>query len=202
MKPNHRTVRRQTVQQVRDILAKQPVFLDTETSGISEVAEVIEIAVLDHQGEPLLNTLLKPLSPIPYEVQEIHGITNSSVQDAPQLPEVWTALNHILSTRCVVIYNAAFDLRLLAQSAKKYGLFPQQPPEVHCAMLLYANYHGAWNDEYEGYLWQRLGDAAKQCRVKLDNVQLHRAAGDCEATRRVMAYMAKERGRKKRIEVD
>lgn len=52
------------------------VILDTETTGLDEHDEIVEVAVIDMSGKVLLNTLVNPIQPIPYEATQIHGITN------------------------------------------------------------------------------------------------------------------------------
>lgn len=154
-------------------------------------ADIVEIAVLDSDGTPLIDTLLKPSVPIPFSAQEVHGIDNDMVRDAPRLMEIWQDLDELLQTRPVVIYNSAFDLRLLAQAAKRQQIFPRQPPSVYCAMLIYAEFYGEWNSYRDSYVWQRLGEAVKQCEIDLpEALHLHRAAADCEATRLIMQAMA------------
>ena len=75
------------VKWARDELAAENLaILDTETTGLYD-AEIVEIAVINRDGEPLLNTLIKPSIPIPAEVSAIHGITNEVVADAPSFPK-------------------------------------------------------------------------------------------------------------------
>ncbi|HQF69216.1 MAG TPA: hypothetical protein PL171_06005, partial [Anaerolineaceae bacterium] len=49
----------------RQILALKPVYLDTETTGIGSVDEIVEISVIDHDGAQLFSKLVKPTRPIP-----------------------------------------------------------------------------------------------------------------------------------------
>ncbi|MCW3664158.1 3'-5' exonuclease, partial [Burkholderia cenocepacia] len=58
------------------------ILLDTETTGLDESAEIVEIAVIDDAGNVLLNTLVKPKHPIPNSATAIHGITNAMVATA------------------------------------------------------------------------------------------------------------------------
>ncbi len=64
------------------------VILDTETTGLYD-AEIVEIAIINHCGEMLRATLIKPSISIPAEVTEIHGISDAMVADAPTFPEVY-----------------------------------------------------------------------------------------------------------------
>jgi len=54
----------------------ETVYLDTETTGLSpgNGARIVEIAILDDDGRPLLDTLVNPDCEIPDEASSIHGI--------------------------------------------------------------------------------------------------------------------------------
>ncbi|OUD14599.1 3'-5' exonuclease [Thioflexithrix psekupsensis] len=187
------SARRTAIQQAREILAQQPIFLDTETTGIDQHAEVIEIAVLDREGTPLLDTLIRPQSPIPWQAESVHGIANEMVRDAPTFAEVWPSLNALLQQHPVVIYNRAFDLRLIAQTARRYQIVAMQPLVVHCAMVMYAAFYGQWDEDYEAFIWQRLGEAAAQIGLKFpDTLTPHRAYADADMCRQVVLYLAKK----------
>jgi len=66
----------------------------------------------------------------------------------------------------------------------------ESTPRWHCAMKLYAEYHGDWDEYHQSFRWQRLGNAAHQCRLEIPT-NLHRAGADAELTRRLVFHMAK-----------
>jgi DNA polymerase III subunit epsilon len=76
-------------------LDKRFLLLDTETTGL-DFAEVVEIAIINHNKEVLLNTLVKPLDPIPDEAIAIHGITNEMVETATSFASIHHDLYHYL----------------------------------------------------------------------------------------------------------
>ena len=167
----------------RDWLKQRPLYLDTETTGLGPTDEVVEIAVIEHDGTPLIDTRLRPSKPIPPEATRVHGIGPLDVQDAPTWPEVQQAVCAALHGRALVIYNAAYDLRMLVQTAHRHAS-PRPPAEnAFCAMLLYAEWHGDCNDYRGNYRWQRLGDAAEQMGLALPE-NLHAASADAALTRR------------------
>ncbi|WP_162871171.1 3'-5' exonuclease, partial [Klebsiella pneumoniae] len=59
------------------------VIIDTETTGLKDFDEIIEITIINMRGEILLNSLVKPSRLIPPGVTEINNITNEMVADAP-----------------------------------------------------------------------------------------------------------------------
>ena len=162
----------------RDLSRRQDwVILDTETTGLDRDAEIIQIGVTDHTGQPLLNNVLvRPVKPIPSRATAIHGITNSMVENCPPFKAVWPALCRIFAEKEVVIYNAAYDTQLIRQTARLYNI--EVPKYRHsCAMLQYAVFKGEWNSYRNNYAWPKLkgGD--------------HSAIGDCRATLAILREM-------------
>jgi DNA polymerase-3 subunit epsilon len=77
------TPRQQAVQLARHVISQNPVYLDTETTGLEKSDEIIEISIIDAAGQVLLNSLVRPSKPIPMNATAIHGISNDQVQKAP-----------------------------------------------------------------------------------------------------------------------
>jgi len=164
------------------------VFLDTETTGLDGRAEIVEIAVLDVSGAVLLETLVRPSGQIPREVIAIHGITDDLVAGAPRWPEVYPLLTQVLAERTIVVYNAAFDERILAQTNARHGL-PPAASGWHCAMQGYAAWAGQRHARYGGFRWHKL-DVALAAFGHTPAPDAHRARADADACRLVMHGMA------------
>lgn len=147
------------------------IILDTETTGLGDADQVSEVAAINTAGETLLDTLVCPSIPIPAEATAIHGIDAAMVAAAPTFVEIYPDLRRLLDGASrIVVYNAAYDRRLLNQS-RLVGEHPifREPPPWECAMERYAAWYGEWNEYYGNYRWQRLDGG-------------HRALGDCLAT--------------------
>ncbi len=178
----------------RNMMACQPVYLDTETTGLDGTDQIVEICILDHNGQVLVNSLIKPTDRIPDEVIDIHHISNEMVENAPTWPKVWEQVSMALDGRRVGIYNAEFDLRLMKQSHAKHGMnwnLPDDP--FFCLMKLYAQFRGEWNPKYQDYRWHSLEAAAEQCQIPLPP-RVHRAQEDTELARKLLEYMARATG--------
>ncbi|HEC0486945.1 TPA: 3'-5' exonuclease [Pseudomonas aeruginosa] len=173
-------------------MAQNAAILDTETTGLDEQAEIVEIAVVACSGETLFRTFVKPTKPIPAGVTEIHGITDAMVADAPTWPAVQAALLQILEGRQLVIWHADYDLRLIEQSAAAHGI---EAPELYaeCAQSVYKHFWHEPGDEPGSFRRQRLTKAAAQQGVEILG-QEHRAEVDCLTTRGVIAAMASGQG--------
>ena len=166
-------------------------ILDTETTGLDDSAEIVEISIIDQNGSVVLDTLVKPLNPIPAEVTAIHGITNDMVANAPTWASIHDRVLAILTSKPLVIYNADYDLRMLAQTAELYGLRNSLIGlSAGCAMSAYAEFYGEWNEVRGDYRWQRLTNAAYQQGVVVAG-QAHRALADVRMTLGVIKVMAR-----------
>lgn len=181
----------EAAQTAKKWLNQKPLYLDTETTGLDRAAQIVDLALLDSDGTPLINTLVKPTAEIDPEAAAIHGITETDVVDAPTFADILPKLIDLTQDRLVIIYNAEFDQRLLRQSAKAHDI--RQPcvkSDVVCAMLVYAQYYGDWNTWYGNYRWQSQANAAKQLGLGIRPADLHRAAADADLCRRIVEAMA------------
>lgn len=183
----HHPARLRAIQKAREYARLQPLFLDTETTGLDPRAEVVEISLVDDAGQPLLDTLVKPTRPMPRDAFQVHGISDAMLATAPTWPEVWPRVEALLQGRIVLIYNADFDMRMLRQSHAAWRI-PWEPPnfQAACLMKLYAEYHGE-PGSYGSYRWQSLEIARRQCGIRLPNT--HRALVDATLAKAVFDVM-------------
>lgn len=182
------TTQQRAAEIARSIIQKNPVYLDTETTGLNSTDEIIEISIIDSDGTPLVETLVKPSRPIPAEATAIHGITNEEVATARSWPVVWPQVRGALFGRMVVIYNADYDLRLMAQSHTRYNLPWKERLNTFDLLKLYAEYRGEWDPRRRAYKYQSLAAAGRQCNINLPNA--HRSTADTLLTRALLHHMA------------
>lgn len=186
---NHQKSKEEAISIAEKILKKNPVYLDTETTGLDNNAEIIDISIIDHNGSILIDSLVRPVNLIPREATEVHGITNSMVKSAPKWDELWPRIIDILDGQVLGIYNADYDLRLLKQTCRINSVDWQEPySDFFCIMKLYAKYYGEWNDYHKSYKWQSLENASKQQNINLQNT--HRAKDDTLLTRALLHHIA------------
>jgi len=191
---NNTKAREKSRNDVREVFGRRPLILDTETTGLGADAEIVEIGIIDDQGQTVLESLIKPKAPIPEAATAIHGITNADVANAPTWADIHERVCDTVEARSVAIYNAAYDVRLMDQSASQYGDGRRLRMTFFapwCVMLGYAQWWGDWDDMLDAYKWQRLTTAAKQTGIELpSDGHAHRAIYDCRMTLEVMRAMA------------
>jgi DNA polymerase III subunit epsilon len=162
------------------------VFLDTETTGLDGRAEIVDIAVVDHRGNVLLETLIRPAVRIPAEASSIHGIYDHRVVGAPSWEQVCRELAPLLANRRIVVFNAGYDRRIIRQCCAQSRL-PMPDSAWECAMLAYAEYVGERSPWGKGYTWHKLDKAAAAFGISPGG---HRALTDADVCRRVVHGMA------------
>lgn len=172
---------RAAIDWARMVLANKErfVILDTETTGIGRNDEIIQIGIIDLDGNTLLNQNIRPQKrkAIPKDATNVHGLTMDELINCPVFSELKDILKQTIGHRGIIAYNAEFDLRLYKQSYKvSGGFFPNG--NWHCAMREYAQFVGEWDDYHGNYRWHKLesGD--------------HTAIGDCLATLAIIQQMA------------
>lgn len=171
-------------------IEQNALVLDTETTGLDETAEIVEISLIDCHGTVLMDTLVRPRLQIPDEASAIHGITGAMVTNAPSWLQIRSQFLELVAGRPVVIYNADYDTRIINQTNAAYGL-PWLALDARCAMLAYAEYWGQWDERRCNWKWQRLTAAAEQQGVSPEG-QAHRSLADCRMTLGIIRAMAQE----------
>lgn len=152
--------------------ADKMLFLDTETTGLDYAAQIIQLAIVDEDGNTIVNTLLDADSPISPEAYQVHRISKEHIKGYPHFRHIAGMVYNLLSGRQVGMYNAEFDMRMLRQSSglRFNGTIPV------CVMQKAKEHFG----EEE---WLSLVDACKRLDIELDNA--HDALADAWATAKV-----------------
>lgn len=160
------------------------VYIDTETTGLDPCwNDLLEIAIVNDQGEVLMDTLIRPKRRQSWlSAQAIHGISPEDVKNAPTLEDVLPAVVAAVTGARLVIYNASFDMGFLPEYVAN------APARIECCMLHFAEEYGDYSDYHDDYRWQSLATAA--CYVgHVWQGSTHRALADALACRAVWHYL-------------
>lgn len=128
------------------MLPDRLAFIDLETTGANPVHDrITEIGVVEVDGGEVRTwqTLVNPGRPIPEFIQQLTGIRNDMVADAPTFAEVAAELAARLQGRLFIAHNARFDYGFVRNEYQRLGrrfradvlctvrlsrsLFPQHP---------------------------------------------------------------------------
>lgn len=177
-------IKQQAISKIKALLeSKNPVILDTETTGIprgNEVVYITELSIIDMQGKTLFSSLLNIPVPVPQMITQITGIDDSMLKGKPSFDAVYEDISEILRGRTVLGWNVAFDIQMLQIECDRLGY---RTPVESCTdvMALYGN-------ATAGKKWCKLAKAAEE--LGIESEQEHRSLGDCLMTLQVMKDFA------------
>ena len=177
------------IRRAQEILAKKPLYIDTETTGLGKDAEVIELAIVDDSGQVLMDQLFRPAASIPPEAIKVHKITDAMVANKPVWGIYWPTIRSLFFGKTLAAYNYDYDLRLIYQSNTRYGV-RNEPLNGFCVMKLYAQFRGNWDNQRGRYMWYRLEQAGAAAGIAIPNS--HRAVDDTLLTRALLHWIAEQ----------
>lgn len=161
------------------------VVFDIETTGFSkEKCKIIEIgAVKVENGEVTerFSTFIDPGMPIPQEITELTGITDSMVRNTPSFEEVIDSFIEFCSGCVMVAHNASFDMGFMKRKSEECGR-SFDLPYLDTLILARCMYPGLSN--------YRLDTICRHLGVIL--AHHHRAVDDAEATANAFINMLAE----------
>ncbi len=160
--------------------AHRVAIIDSETSGLK--GEIIDLAIIDPNGNVLYNSLLKPRCPIEESAKAVHHIDEAMVSSAPTFAQEWPKIYDAIRGRIIIAYNAKFDYERFVYTASAHNV--SLPSATwQCMMLSYASYFGAppkYIDNPQP-AWQKLEKACQQQGIAIGQ-QEHRALSDTLTT--------------------
>lgn len=195
--------RQQIEQELHMLFAEHIPFylIDTETTGKLESrhCQVVEIAIVNQDGQVVNHSLCKPDIAMPSSATEVSGITDAQLASAPPFAQIWPSLVQLLTSTDVPVYtwNADFDRQALLLTAKRYDL--PVPAAIsdktrwRCAMKLHARWYGEWSNGKNDYRYQTLEWACTE--LGIEEGGYHRAVGDAQNTLRVLRAIAARAGK-------
>lgn len=107
------------------------VVFDIETTGLSRTEEIIEIGAIKvrgGKGTEKFSTLVRPQKSVPYLIQEITGITNIMLEDAPKIEDVLPDFLRFIGDDILLGHNIiSFDSKFICREAAELGINLKNP---------------------------------------------------------------------------
>jgi DNA polymerase III epsilon subunit-like protein len=161
----------------RRLMEDNALILDTETTGLGEDDEIVEIAIVDAAETLEFSALIKPSKSIPEGAAAVHGISDAMVERAPAAASLWPVVAGVIRDCHLLAYNSSFDAQMLEQT---FGNVAYR--EWTCLMNMWMHYHGLTR-------WARLHDVCHNIGIPPGG---HRALGDAKAAREVLRWLARQ----------
>ncbi len=161
------------------------VVFDLETTGFSADADkIIEIGAVRIENREItgrFSQFVNPEIPIPFRIENLTGISDAMVIDAPVIEDVLPEFSAFCEGAVMVAHNAEFDISFILNKAAKAGIQwePTVLDTVLLAQFVIPNLHN-----------YKLDTLCKHYKVSLENH--HRAADDAEATAGIFLKMVEE----------
>ncbi len=166
------------------------VVFDLETTGLSpkkeQIIEISAVKVRKGSCAETFDRLVNPERPIPFRIEELTGISDAMVADAPAIEEVLPEFMDFCRDCAMVAHNASFDMSFLETFCKRLSLPCDKTSidTIALAQILLPSLKRF-----------RLETVAKAVGVPLENH--HRAGDDARCTAEIFVKfigMLKERG--------
>ncbi|MDY3928735.1 MAG: PolC-type DNA polymerase III [Clostridia bacterium] len=161
------------------------VVFDIETTGINEdicgITEIGAVKIENGRITDYFSTFVNPQMPIPKNIQELTGITDNMVKDAPTEREITPKFLEFSKGCVLVAHNAMFDTGFIRKNAKECNLEFDFPilDTLMLARCLYPNLNN-----------HKLNTLTKHLNIMLENH--HRAVDDAKATADIFIKMIEE----------
>lgn len=156
------------------------IVIDTETTGLNaDTDELLQVSIIDSQGNTLFNSYIKPLFTENWDgAMAVNHITPEIVANAPNIFEVKQEINRILNSANIIVgYNTNFDLSFLSAVG-----IENSNATVIDVMQDFADIYGEWSDKYGCNKWQKLTKCAEYYGYDWGSETAHDSLADCRAT--------------------
>ncbi len=107
------------------------VVFDIETTGLARTNDIIEIGALKVRNKRVtekFSTLIRPRKSIPYLIEEITGIDNLMVLDAPKIEEALPKFLDFIGDDILLGHNiVSFDSKFICRESAELGINLKNP---------------------------------------------------------------------------
>ncbi len=106
------------------------VVIDTETTGLDNDDEVIELSVVDPEKNELYHSTFKPEKDINPFAAKVNHFTKEKLKDSPRFVDEWKKIRKIVDGKPILGHNIVFDKRLVCQTLERYGVDSKEGEEL------------------------------------------------------------------------
>jgi DNA polymerase-3 subunit epsilon len=163
------------------------IIIDTETTGLDDEAQAIEIAIINAEdGGVIFNELISPTVKVTKGALSVHGIGPTLLEDKEKFPFFFGEITGIFEqSETIYAYNSDFDFRIMRQTARAFAIGDERLLERKWACVM-REYVAIWGEPKESnpqvMKWQSLSNALKQQGIDVKKFEAHRALADCQMT--------------------
>jgi len=180
--------------EARNLIQLRPMFLHCKTTGAGEFSEVVEIAILDITGTPLVDELVKPKRHIRQIASAEHGITDEMINFAPRWAEVLPKVEDVLMGKHVCLYDLVEEMQALKNSNfNNHNRWIFDEGKFIGLMDLFSRYKNERDSRTGAMHTYTLDDAARQLGIDIEIIAYRRAHEDAWLLRALLLAIAGEK---------
>lgn len=105
--------------------------LDLETTGLKRTEDIIEIGAIRVRGGRAVSrfsTLVRPRKSVPYVIEELTGISNIMLTDAPKIEDVLPSFLEFIGDDILLGHNiVSYDSKFICREAAELGILIKNP---------------------------------------------------------------------------
>lgn len=154
------------------------IIIDTETTGLEFTSDVLQVSIIDFEGNTLFDKYMKPIKATEWPIAEsVHHISPEMVKDLPTIEYYKEEIQNIINAADLIIgYNINYDMGILID--KGINFYNKDTFDV---MKEFAPIYGDWNEKCQNYRWQKLTKCAEYYGYTWEE-NAHNSLGDTKAT--------------------
>lgn len=169
-KGRKKTILRSDFIRLKNIDKDDLLVLGLATTGLKDDDEIIEISLLNFDGESLFNEKIKPKINVSEEAYQIHGISRESLENKKNFSDINEKLIELVRGKILLTYNYEYTVRIFNQTASKYNL---KSPLLYinimfCVMEAYGPIYNDANLRPYYYKYCKLTDAALNEKISFN----------------------------------
>ncbi len=174
-----------------NLLQMNPLFMHSKTTGAAEQSEVVEIAILDSAGNPLIDELVKPKRHIRPNATQEHGITDDMVDNAPKWSEVLPEIEELLAHKKVCVYDLGNELVALQNSYENnHNRWSLDMDSFINVMDLFSRFRNNRDPRTGSLMRYTLEEAARALGIDIEIIAFRRAHEDAWLIRAILMSIA------------
>lgn len=170
-----------------DALPQDALLFDTETNGLSlgnenkkDNLEIVELALVDLNGNTVYHSLFKPEKPISSTLSIVNNITNEMLETAPKWKDEWSKINKLMKGKTIIGFNIDnFDVNALDVTCARYDIPFKETCDFNTVdiMPMFIKFTNLFTLTYSKSMFIKQEVARNICG--LETKQTHRADDDC-----------------------
>lgn len=152
---------------LEEIEANNCLWLDTETTDLSDRDEIIELSICTRDKQVVFDSILTSKVPCSAQARAVHGITDEQIANGIPIESAKTTLLKLLEGKTIISFNVDFDGKMLFQT---FGI---TTCKRFCVMK--------WSQSVLNYeKWPRLEKVCE--RLNVEQPESHRSLVDTKTT--------------------